>query len=131
MATTNHRSSVAVLWLLRLEGLAMAAGSAFFYARSGTSWWLFGLLWLIPDLGMLGYLAGPGWGARSYNALHVYLGPATLAAFALAFRHPALMPFALIWFNHIGVDRLLGYGLKSPEAFKHTHLTPSLTLLGD
>ena len=23
-----------------------------------------------------------------------------------------LLPYALIWVNHIGVDRLLGYGLK-------------------
>jgi len=109
----------------------MAAGSAFFYARSGASWWLFGLLWLTPDLSMLGYLAGPRWGARCYNALHTYLGPATLAAFALVSPHPVLLPVALIWFNHIGVDRLMGYGLKYPEAFQHTHLTPSLTLLGD
>ncbi|NMM27217.1 MAG: DUF4260 domain-containing protein, partial [Glaciimonas sp.] len=29
---------------------------------------------------------------------------------------------ALIWFVHIGVDRMLGYGLKYPEGFKVTHL---------
>ena len=31
---------------------------------------------------------------------------------------------ALIWCAHIGMDRLLGFGLKYPDAFKHTHLTP-------
>jgi len=35
---------------------------------------------------------------------------------------PVLLPYALIWMNHIGVDRLLGYGLKYPAGFKFTHL---------
>jgi hypothetical protein len=35
---------------------------------------------------------------------------------------PALLPYALIWINHIAVDRLLGYGLKYPAGFKFTHL---------
>lgn len=26
------------------------------------------------------------------------------------------------WAFHIGVDRALGYGLKLPDAFTHTHL---------
>jgi hypothetical protein len=29
---------------------------------------------------------------------------------------------ALIWLAHIGVDRLLGYGLKYPDRFRETHL---------
>nr|WP_312052333.1 DUF4260 family protein [Brevundimonas diminuta] len=28
----------------------------------------------------------------------------------------------MIWLAHIGFDRALGYGLKSPEAFGLTHL---------
>jgi hypothetical protein len=29
---------------------------------------------------------------------------------------------AVIWFAHIGMDRLVGYGLKYSGDFKHTHL---------
>lgn len=29
---------------------------------------------------------------------------------------------ALIWLAHIGVDRLIGYGLKYPTVLKDTHL---------
>jgi uncharacterized protein DUF4260 len=108
--------------ILRLEGLAAAALSAVLYARTGASWWLFAALWLTPDLSMLGYLYRPCWGARIYNAIHSYLAPATLAFMALLLRSPAVLPFALIWINHIGVDRLLGYGLKYPEGFQWTHL---------
>ena len=109
--------------LLRLEGLAVAALTAVLYARTGTSWWLFAALWLVPDLSMLGYLVDSCWGARTYNAIHSYVTPATLAVCALVLHQPALVPFALIWANHIGVDRLLGYGLKYPAGFKWTHLS--------
>ena len=34
----------------------------------------------------------------------------------------AALAVALIWLGHIGVDRLIGYGLKYPTAFKDTHL---------
>jgi hypothetical protein len=29
---------------------------------------------------------------------------------------------ALIWAAHIAIDRVLGFGLKYPTAFKDTHL---------
>ena len=34
----------------------------------------------------------------------------------------ALLPFALIWANHVAVDRLMGYGLKFSNGFGWTHL---------
>lgn len=108
--------------ILRLEGLAAVALSAVSYAHTGSNWWLFAGLWLMPDLSMLGYLCRPCWGARIYNAFHSYTTPATLAVAALLLRSPSLLPIALIWINHIGVDRLLGYGLKYPEGFQWTHL---------
>lgn len=111
-----------VLRLLRLEGLAVAVLSAVLYARTGASWWLFAALWLAPDLSMLGYLGGSCRGARSYNSVHSYVLPGVLALSALLLHVPALLPPALIWINHIGVDRLMGYGLKYSDGFGWTHL---------
>jgi hypothetical protein len=112
-----------VLFLLRLEGLAVAAISAILYARMGASWWLFAALWLAPDLSMLGYAAGrPCWGARIYNAFHTYLLPALLVLLALPLHARGILPIALIWANHIGVDRFLGFGLKYADGFGFTHL---------
>jgi Domain of unknown function (DUF4260) len=111
-----------VVPFLRLEGLAATVLSAVFYARTGASWWLFAALWLAPDLSILGYLAGPKWGARIYNSIHSYVTPATLAAMAMFVHSSTLLPVALIWINHIGVDRLMGYGLKYPNGFGWTHL---------
>jgi hypothetical protein len=121
IAPSTARNS-SVLFLLRLEGLAMAVFSAIFYARTGTSWWLFAALWLAPDLSMLGYLAGPCWGARIYNAVHTYVTPAAPALCALLLHAPVALAVALIWANHIGVDRLLGFGLKYADGFGYTHL---------
>lgn len=112
-----------VLNLLRLEGLAAAALAAVFYARTGASWWMFAALWLVPDLSMLGYLIGPNIGARIYNAVHSYVTPAALAVCGILLHSPALVPIALIWMNHIGVDRLLGFGLKYFAGFGFTHLS--------
>jgi Domain of unknown function (DUF4260) len=120
-AGTGARGSV-VLYL-RLEGLAVAAVSLALYARTGASWWLLAALWLAPDLSMLGYIGGrPCTGARVYNAFHSYVVPGVLAISSLLFHAPAMLPVALIWINHIGVDRLLGYGLKYSDGFAFTHL---------
>lgn len=110
------------LVLLRLEGLALAALSLLLYSRTGASWWLFAGLWLAPDLSMLGYLYNACWGARIYNAVHTYVVPVTLALAALLFGASSSLPIALIWINHIAVDRLLGYGLKYATGFGWTHL---------
>jgi len=121
IAVTAARGS-SVVFLLRLEGIAAAAISAVLYARTGASWWLFAALWLAPDLSMLGYLAGPCWGARTYNAVHTYVTPAVLALCALLLQAHLALAVAIIWANHIGVDRLLGFGLKYADGFGYTHL---------
>lgn len=115
-----RRSSIA--FLLRLEGLAAAAVSAALYARTGASWWLFAALWLAPDLSMVGYLAGNCRGARIYNTFHTYTLPAVLAFAGLMLPAHGMLPVALVWANHIGVDRLLGFGLKYGDGFGYTHL---------
>ena len=112
----------AVRFLLRIEGLAIAAVSAVLYARTGAHWWMFAALWLTPDLSMLGYLISPCRGARVYNAFHTYTVPIVLGLMGFLFHADGLIPFALIWVNHIAVDRLLGYGLKYSDGFGWTHL---------
>ncbi len=111
-----------VKFILRLEGLALATVTALLYAHLGFSWPLFATLWLAPDLSMLGYLAGSRFGAIAYNTVHTTLGPAFLSVLALLVPSHTMLAIALLWANHIGVDRVLGFGLKSAEGFKFTHL---------
>ncbi|HEU6444598.1 MAG TPA: DUF4260 domain-containing protein [Gaiellaceae bacterium] len=108
--------------LLRLEGLALGVAAVLLYADGDHSWWLFALLILAPDVSFLVYLGGPRLGGAAYNLLHNLVFPIALGtAGVLADSEPAAA-VSLIWLAHIGVDRLLGYGLKYPTAFKDTHL---------
>lgn len=108
--------------LLHTEGAVLLLLAALLYWLNGGSWLLFLLLLLAPDLSMLGYLAGAAKGAAAYNVVHAYPLPAILAAYGLLDGSTAAVSLALIWFAHIGMDRLLGYGLKYPTKFKDTHL---------
>ncbi|MEO0557673.1 MAG: DUF4260 domain-containing protein [Bacteroidota bacterium] len=110
------------LALLRLEGLAIGALAVWGFALTDVSWWLFAALILVPDLGMLGYLASSSVGALTYNAVHTYVAPALLAGLVIPLGWAWGVPVALVWAAHIGFDRALGYGLKSPESFQQTHL---------
>lgn len=108
--------------LLRIEGLALLAGSLLLYTQNRGEWGVFLALLLAPDVSMLGYLRGPAVGAALYNLFHNYLPPAALAAFGVLGGNQLLLLLALIWFAHIGMDRLLGYGLKYSSGFKDTHI---------
>lgn len=108
--------------LLHLEGAIVLLASLVLYALRGGNWWLFALLLLTPDLSALGYLAGSRLGARCYNLVHTYLLPGMLAAYGLLGGKELAFLLALIWFAHIGMDRVLGFGLKYMTEFKDTHL---------
>ena len=107
---------------IRLEWVAVALVGIVLYAPSGTSWWLFALLILAPDLSMLGYLAGPRVGAVAYNALHILIAPLFLALAGYVLANSMATAIGLIWIIHIAVDRALGYGLKLSSGFQDTHL---------
>jgi hypothetical protein len=109
-------------WVLRIEELALLAVGIAVYAHLHVSWWFFAALFLVPDIFMLGYLAGPVLGAAVYNLGHALFLPLALGAAGYASGSRWTMAVAAIWFCHIGWDRMLGYGLKYPTFFKDTHL---------
>jgi hypothetical protein len=108
--------------LVRLEGLVALVVALLLYPRHGGNWVVFAVVFLAPDLSMVGYAAGPRAGAAAYNLVHTYVTAAMIAGLGLVTGHSWLFPIALILLAHIGLDRALGYGLKYPSAFKDTHL---------
>jgi hypothetical protein len=108
--------------VLRLESLAVLAVAILTYRQFGGGWALFALCFLVPDLSMVGYLAGPRIGAVLYNAAHSYVGPAILYLATRSFNSSWGIFAVLIWASHIAFDRLVGYGLKYPTQFGDTHL---------
>jgi hypothetical protein len=109
--------------ILRAEGLGVLVAASWAYGALGGSWWLFAVLFLAPDLSMLGYVRGPRVGALAYNLGHTYLAPLVLAALGQITGWTMGTALGLIWAAHVGFDRMLGFGLKYPWAFKATHLS--------
>ncbi len=108
--------------ILQLEGLAYFTASVLTFAHLHGSWILFVVLFFAPDFAFAGYLFGSKVGAWTYNALHSSFGPIVFTAFGWFFGEPMMLLIAIIWFAHVGFDRMLGYGLKYESGFKDTHL---------
>jgi hypothetical protein len=108
--------------ILRLEGAAALGVSLLLYRQFGGGWGLLALCFLLPDVSMLGYLAGPRVGAAAYNAAHSYVGPVLLWLATRSISSSWAVFAVLIWVAHIGFDRALGYGLKYSSGFRVTHL---------
>ena len=122
--SAGHPAAVtgSVRWILRAEGAASLLVCCAFYALTGFGWGYFALLFLLPDLSMLGYLRDPRTGAIAYNLAHTSALPMILGVGGFVLGIGPIPPLALIWAAHIGFDRMLGYGLKYNRAFGYTHL---------
>jgi hypothetical protein len=108
--------------LLRIEEGAVLLATLFVYRQLHFNWLLFALLFLTPDLFMLGYLLNVRAGAAIYNLVHTLTLPLALLLISYLQHWQLAVGMALIWTTHIAFDRLLGYGLKYPTYFKDTHL---------
>ena len=108
--------------LLHAEGAAVFIAATLVYFRLGLPWWAFLLFLLAPDLSAVGYLLGTRAGSLTYNLAHIIVWPLLLGVAGWWLGWSWAAPVALIWLAHIGMDRMVGYGLKYPDAFKHTHL---------
>jgi len=116
---------------IKLEEAALFVLFSIFFFLLTLPWWWFPVLILAPDLGMLGYLVNTRVGALTYNVLHSRIlggalfflsAPAMLQGTPLEGWQEWTLAAALIILAHSSLDRALGYGLKYPDSFKHTHL---------
>jgi hypothetical protein len=115
---------VCMKYTLKAEELLMFASSLYGISLLdlSLSWWLYLLLFFAPDLGMIGYVVNTKIGSITYNLLH-HKGIAAALTVAGMISGNAFLTFAgLIMFGHSSFDRIMGYGLKFPDSFGHTHL---------
>jgi len=108
--------------LLKLEELLLLALALFLFSKLSYGWDTYALLFMTPDLGMLGYLATPRLGAWTYNLIHHKGLAAGLYVLGSLLSIPWLMFAGTILLGHSSLDRVFGYGLKYPDAFQNTHL---------
>ena len=118
--------------LLRLEGLLELMVACIAYQRLYPHHWgMFALLFLVPDISLLGYLGSANKASAAfYNLVHSYVLPLGLGL--VAWERGAVLggQLALIWLSHISFDRCLGFGLKFPESFRYTHMQRSASMGG-
>ena len=99
-------------WLLHLEGAAILFLTIILYAQGHFRWWLYAVLFLAPDLFMLGYLANARAGAAIYNLAHTLAAPLALLAIGLILFAPQVFPYGLIWLSHLSIWALLGNNIE-------------------
>ena len=109
--------------LLKIEELFLFFLSIYLFSQLEYSWWWFPALILVPDIGMLGYLVNPGFGAAVYNVVHHRAVSIILYIAGSILMLPLVQLIGIILFAHSTIDRVFDYGLKYSDNFKHTHLS--------
>ena len=93
-----------------------------FHLQSSYAWWMFPAFLLLPDLSMIGYVAGPKTGAYVYNIVHHRAVAFVIYCIGWMIHSEAILFTGIILFAHSSMDRVFGYGLKYLTGFKDTHL---------
>ncbi len=110
-------ASGSVRALLRLEGGAgLVLAIATYFAEGGNPWLLVPLV-VAVDVSMVGYLANARLGAITYNALHTWATGIAVLGAGLWTDTAILAIAGAVLVAHVGMDRVLGYGLKYPTGF--------------
>src|SRR5699024_10309690 len=102
--------------ILHGEGLIVLLMSLYLYWYFDFSWLIFIILLFLPDLSMIAYVKNDQIGAIIYNLFHTYILPVLLFIFSHYTNMHTWMMISIIWLAHIGMDRMIGYGLKYPSA---------------
>ncbi|MDB5228000.1 MAG: hypothetical protein JWN78_2193 [Bacteroidota bacterium] len=108
--------------ILKLEEIGMLVLSMVLFSQLHFTWWWYLVLFLAPDLSMIGYLINPMIGAYSYNFFHHKLVGIIIGLTGFYFHNEIYMLAGIIIFGHSSFDRILGNGLKYTDSFKNTHL---------
>jgi hypothetical protein len=110
--------------ILQLENLAGFLFSIYVFSLLSYPWWVYLLLFLTPDLSILGYVVGPRVGAFTYNLIHHKAVSLALIVLGSVLSVPVISLAGAVLLGHSSLDRVMGYGLKYNDSFKHTHLGP-------
>ena len=108
--------------IIKTEELALLLLGIFLVEAGNYSWKWFAICFFLPDISMLGYIAGNRVGAVLYNIFHYRFLAVILYLVGIIVENNWLSFVGLIMFCHIAFDRMLGYGLKYKTDFKDTHL---------
>jgi hypothetical protein len=125
-ATATHVEPSPRRLLAGVAALALLASAVLEMTKHGTGIWQFFAFGALSDLALLlgaGRGLAPGQlhprAVGLYNALHRAWGPLLLAALVAAgVLGTGFLVGALAWGLHIAIDRVAGYGLRTPDGFQ-------------
>ncbi len=108
--------------LLRLEELIQFIISIGLLTAFEADWWWYPILFLGPDISMVGYLINSKFGAVLYNIFHFKGLGLIIAGIGIYLQIDQIVLSGIVIFGHASLDRSVGYGLKYLDSFNHTHL---------
>ena len=109
-------------YLVKLEEFALFGLALLLFSQLDYGWGTYALLFLAPDLSMIGYLLNPRLGAWTYNLIHHKGLAVAIYILGSVFSVPWLMFAGTLLLGHSSLDRVFGYGLKYEDTFQNTHL---------
>jgi hypothetical protein len=119
---SNMNQEKAMDLTIKIEEAAITAIAIYLLTKYnlGLPVWIWTLLFFSPDLSMLGYLVNSSVGALTYNLFHHRGIALAILAAGILMHLDILITGGLLLAAHSSFDRMLGYGLKFPDDFKHT-----------
>jgi Domain of unknown function (DUF4260) len=109
-------------YIIRLEEAAMFAASLLGLYYLNANGWYYLVVFLGPDISMVGYIVSNVAGAAMYNLFHHKAVAIAFFVAGLLMPNELIMIIGIILFGHSSMDRMFGYGLKFDKGFKYTHL---------
>ena len=110
--------------LIKLEEFRLFALTIFLLYKLNLdiSWWLYIILFFSPDIGILGYAINNQIGALTYNLFHHKAIACISLLIGIYSSNDIFLLAGLLMLAHSSFDRILGYGLKYSDNFKHTSI---------
>ena len=98
--------------LLKLEEIGLVLLAFYLFLALDYAWWWFPLLFLVPDISMIGFLINKKTGAAAYNFIHHKAMSIALYLLGSFTQMPVLQLAGLVMFAHSSLDRALGFELQ-------------------
>jgi hypothetical protein len=112
--------------LIKIEELAQLLLSVYLFTLLPFAWWVFPAFILLPDVSLLGLLAGKRIGAITYNVIHHKAIGLSAYMFGNVLEIPLLSLIGVLLFGHSSFDRMVGLQLMDVN----TQGKPALESIG-
>lgn len=108
--------------LLKLEDLGLMLLGVYLALTINPNFIILVIAFFVPDISIAAYLINTKIGSYIYNVFHHRGLAAILIVLGYILSQNVLIYIGAVFLAHSSFDRILGFGLKYADDFKHTHL---------